>query len=404
MKTLATLLLLLGGAATVAAEPKFEPQTLDDKLAIGYGLAIGEVNGDKHPDILVADKKQFVWYKNPGRPGQAWAKFVMAENLTARDNVCIAARDINGDGKVEVAVGAMWNPGETSDPKKSGSVHYLVRPKDPTAKWEAIQLPHEPTVHRMRWVQVADNRHDLVVLPLHGRGNRGGAGDGVRVLAYRMPANPHDPWETTVLDQSMHMTHNFDILEATRPDGEKLRGVLLGGKEGVRAVMIDDGQWREGSKPNPAFTRAAGEVRGLPATTSEGLHYITTIEPMHGNSVVLYSGRDGQDTATRHVLDEDLKQGHALALADVLGAGRPQVIAGWRNPNRKGRVGIRLYELLDAAGSKWNTHVLDDNRMACEDLKIADLDGDGRLDVIACGRATKNLVVYWNRTEVPAAR
>lgn len=35
--------------------------------------------------------------------------------------------------------------------------------------------------------------------------------------------------------------------------------------------------------------------------------------------------------------------------------------------------------------------------MACEDLKLADLDGDGRLDIVASGRATKNLVIYWNR-------
>jgi len=35
--------------------------------------------------------------------------------------------------------------------------------------------------------------------------------------------------------------------------------------------------------------------------------------------------------------------------------------------------------------------------MATEDARSGDLDGDGRLDVIAAGRATKNLMVYWNR-------
>ncbi|MEZ5301545.1 MAG: VCBS repeat-containing protein [Verrucomicrobiales bacterium] len=35
--------------------------------------------------------------------------------------------------------------------------------------------------------------------------------------------------------------------------------------------------------------------------------------------------------------------------------------------------------------------------MACEDLKLADLNGDGRLDVIAAGRATNNVVIYWNK-------
>jgi hypothetical protein len=36
--------------------------------------------------------------------------------------------------------------------------------------------------------------------------------------------------------------------------------------------------------------------------------------------------------------------------------------------------------------------------MACEDLKLADLDADGRLDIVAAGRATNNLIVYWNDT------
>src|SRR3954464_8801239 len=94
----------------------FTAQTIDDKVSIGYGLAIGDVDGDKKPDILMADKKQFVWYRNGD-----WKRFILVENLTAADNVCIAARDIDGDGKVEIAVGAQWNPGETSDTLKSGS-------------------------------------------------------------------------------------------------------------------------------------------------------------------------------------------------------------------------------------------------------------------------------------------
>ena len=36
--------------------------------------------------------------------------------------------------------------------------------------------------------------------------------------------------------------------------------------------------------------------------------------------------------------------------------------------------------------------------MAVEDLKLADLDADGRLDIIAAGRSTKNLKIYWNKS------
>ena len=48
-------------------------------------------------------------------------------------------------------------------------------------------------------------------------------------------------------------------------------------------------------------------------------------------------------------------------------------------------------------------HVLDDRDMACEDLACADLNGDGRIDIVAAGRATGNVRIYWNEG-VPAAK
>ena len=121
---------------------------------------------------------------------------------------------------------------------------------------------------------------------------------------------------------------------------------------------------------------------------------------MHGNEVVfnsnliqLFGGKP-----VRSVLDDALAEGHALACADLLGQKRDQIVAGWRAPNKDKNVGIKMYVPMDDKGEKWQTHVIDDNGMACEDLKIADLDGDGQPDIIASGRATHNLVIYWNRT------
>ena len=60
------------------------------------------------------------------------------------------------------------------------------------------------------------------------------------------------------------------------------------------------------------------------------------------------------------------------------------------------KVGIRLYVPLDKEGKTWKQTVVDDNTMACEDLCLADLNGDGKLDIVAAGRATKNLKIYLN--------
>jgi hypothetical protein len=388
-----SVILLCAGIQLRAADtpaPKFRAVEFDNKIEIGYGVTVADVDGDGKADILLADKKQFVWYRNP-----TWEKFVLAENLTKLDNVCIAAADIDGDGKAEVAVGAEWNPGDTVN---SGAVFYLIPPKDRTQKWEAVQLPHEPTVHRMRWMRRADGKFDLVVVPLHGRGNKNGEGAGVKILAYKMPANPRESWKTEVINESLHMTHNLELVRWTRQaDGE----LLVAGKEGVfHFVGGADGRksWQiVGKRDNDSNFAGCGEVRAGGRGS-----FIATIEPMHGNQVVVYKAPSVDASSglwDRNPIDASLKEGHALACGDLLGIGSDQIVAGWRIKNGSGKVGIKIYVPADKENKQWKETLLDDNTMACEDLCLADLNADGKLDVVAAGRATKNVKIYFNERE-----
>jgi len=363
--------------------PKFEAQLIDDKVSIGYGLAIGDVDGDRKPDILMADKKQYVWYRNGD-----WKRFVMVENLTESDNVCIAARDIDGDGKVEVAVGAQWNPSETSDPLKSGSVHYLIRPKDPTLPWTPVKLHHEPTIHRMRWVKATNNRYHLIVLPLHGRGNKNGEGAGVKVIAYEVPADPKGSWKYTVIDESMHLTHNMDVLDIG--NSERL---YVGGKEGIKIFTYVNGAWSSSGPDWFVQGQSFGEVR-VARGKGETIR-MTGIEPMHGTQLTVY---DSKDTSKRMLLTSGLNQGHALGVSDLLNLGNNQVVVGWREPDAEKKVGVKIYVPQNPEGTSWKDYWVDDNGMACEDLQLADLDGDGKKDIIAAGRSSHNLKIYWNKS------
>ena len=377
---------LMAAVCSVAQErpaPVFEPQTIDDKIQIGYGIAAGDVDGDGRTDLLLADKKEIVWYQNPD-----WKKHVLARNLTPRDNVCLAARDIDGDGKVEVAVGAQWNPGETRDEAQSGAVFYLVRPADVTQPWTLVKLVHEPTVHRMKWVRVDSGKFQLLVAPLHGRGNdpSSGTGDPARLLAYDVPADvtQGDAWTATVADASLHKTHNLDV----RPSRRGPETVWLGGMEGARRITFADGKWQSEAANQPGMEKGIGEIRAF------GTDILALIQPMHGNQVTVY--HEGLKPV---VLDESLAEGHALVCEPVLGRGFPEVIAGWRLPDKSGKVGIKMFVREDSSGGEaWTTHVIDDNKVACEDLIAADLDADKRPDLIAAGRATRNVVIYWNKT------
>jgi hypothetical protein len=184
-------------------------------------------------------------------------------------------------------------------------------------------------------------------------------------------------------------------------DDDEAEELLIGGKEGVflsnwstedNALKLTQLASNEGG--------GVGEVRaGRLARPND---FFATVEPMHGTQLVLYRRpQGGSDNSPwpRHVLDATLVDGHALACGDLLGIGRDQIVVGWRAMNnRAAKVGVKLFTPVDGDGKEWKQTLVDDNTMACEDLMLADLNGDGRLDIIAAGRATKNLKVYFNET------
>ena len=386
MKAVATLSLsFLGWAALGQAAdlPKFRHVTIDDQVKIGYGTAIADMNGDKKPDIILCDARNIAWYENP-----SWEKHIIVENLTPRDHVCIAVRDIDGDGKAEIAAGAQWNPGETIDTAKSGAVFYLIPPADRTQKWTPVQLKHEPTTHRMRWFATPTGKFDLVVLPLHGRGNKGGKGDGVRTLAYHKPSDAEAKWSTTVIDDRMHTSHNFEVAQW---DKDAANEMLLGGLEGVFLLnpAIRGGWTRQQISNNPT-----GEVRQ--GAGARGEKFIAAIEPMHGNQLSIYTAAKGKKLWDRNVIDDSLDQGHALATGDFLGTGSDQIVVGWRGTRRTGKVGVKLFYPTNEQRTEWKSLLIDDNEMATEDIRVADLNADGKIDIVAAGRATHNLKIYFN--------
>jgi hypothetical protein len=390
MKSLALLFVL--PLAAGAAAPTFKAIDVDTKIEIGYGVTTADVNGDKKPDILLADKNQIVWYENPG-----WQKHVIAEKLTPLDHVCIAAADIDGDGKCEIAVGAGWNPNDTVN---SGALFYLQPPADRTQKWEAIKLPHEPTVHRIRWTRWPMGFPSLVSVPLHGRGNNPstGEGTGVRIMSYNKPVpafQPKDPWITNSLNTALHKTHNFEAIQWDAGAGDEL---LIASKEGVFLYSLHTAQ---GQPKQLTGTEGggAGEVRV--GKLVEDKRFLATIEPMHGTNLVIYIEPHPAFASKpwpRNVLDSSLLDGHALACGDLDGNPGDEIVVGWRAMGKKdAKVGIKLFTPTAKDGSAWTSILVDDNTMACEDLCLADLDGDGRLDIIAAGRATKNVKIYFNQ-------
>jgi hypothetical protein len=387
------------GALTVtsagAAEWKYQAAEIERELGVGYAVALDDVNGDGKPDIVVVDTDRVLWYENP-----SWQRRVLTEGTTVRDNVCLAAHDIDGDGKLDFAIGAGWK-GLNSEAQ--GTVQWLTRGAMLEEPWTVRHVAEEPSVHRMRWADLAgDGKPELVVLPLLGAGTTGPSFDQrpVRLLAFSIPENATtDRWPVQVLNEELHVAHNFWPNDF---NGDGKLDLLTVSFEGVSLLeRNDDGTWRRtligaGYQAEGATSRGASEIK--PGLLAGGDKYIATIEPWHGFQVVVYTRpAEGETLWQRHVLDEQLKWGHAVWCANLDADADEELIIGVRdqfddaNPS-----GVRIYDPTRAANGTltWNRQLVDPAGVAVEDLAAADLNGDGLTDIVAVGRATKNVRVY----------
>jgi hypothetical protein len=394
------LLLVLSLPAPRAAEekPAFRMQEIETGLGVGYCVLLVDVDGDGKKDIVVADKTRVVWYQNP-----TWKRRIITENKTKPDNVSIAAYDIDGDGKIDFALAGGWGNLQSKD---VAPVYWLRRGKTLDDQWEAFPIAEEVCVHRIRFADLdGDGKPELIISPLLGKGSTQAKnwmdGEPVKTFAIKIPKDPvKDRWEPIVLDESMHVIHNVWPIPA---NGRKGMDLLTASYEGVGVLKPDGEKWKRtqlgnGNQDNPKNNRGASEIKMGHLKNSK---FIATIEPWHGNQVVVYTPPEdpSQTQWVRHVVDESLKWGHAVWCADLDGDGEDELIIGVRDdlsmkPGE--RRGVRIYKATDGKGAKWSRTLIDEGGVAVEDLSVADLNGDGKLDIVAVGRQTHNIRIYWN--------
>lgn len=384
--TVAAIWMLSTVCRAAADFPAFEAVTIDPEIGkVCYAVSLADVNGDGRVDVVAVSENRVQWYENP-----TWAKHVILENQTALDNVCLAAADIDRDGQLDFALGAGWT--------KIGTIQWIARGADPAARWSVHEIGVELSTHRMSFADVlGTGTPQLVVSPLLKS-----AADGVRLLAFEVPRRPRDePWRATVLDASLNRMHNHTHVD-WNDDG--LPETLVACEQGVFLIeRLADGTFRKvlvgsGAAGDRPELRGAGEIKV--GRGPDGGRFLATIEPMHGTHAVVYlPSADGRLPWQRVELDGTLRQGHAVWTADLTGDGQDEIVIGHREAGPGPVVGPGLYvfQRAEPTGKSWTKHVIDDGGCAVEDACAADLDGDGRVDLIAGGRATHNVKLYFNR-------
>lgn len=357
---------------------KFRAQEIATDFGIGYAVASADVNGDALVDIIAINATELVWFAAP-----AWTKAViLPAGATTADNVAIAPHDIDGDGRLDIALAAGWTRQNT------GTLQW-VRQNAPgtTPAWEVFPISAEPTLHRIRWADVdGDKRSELIAAPLHGKGAKGAEGPAARLLVFRPPANPRtDPWTMEVAGEANHIQHNFLSMNLDTDAQEEL---VTAGHEGLMTWKRgSDGVWKrtligEGS-PGEVKLGRVGKRRVL-----------ATVEPWHGAGVAVYVEQPGATLWAKTTIESGLTEGHALGWADFDGDGDEELAVGWR----RGQPGLAVY-FVGADGALKSKMMVDAGGMDTEDIVVGDFNGDRLPDIVASGRATRNVKIYWNETK-----
>jgi len=386
-----------------AAPPVSFRAHLIDHLPGAYQCSVADMNGDGKPDIIAlsSDRSEIAWYENP-----AWKKHLLT--TATHSNIDIAGYDLDGDGKLEMAVASEFDLGNT---QRGGRVQWFKPGADVTAEWTGHEIAMLPTAHRLRWADWdGDGKKELVVVPILGPGATPPTYAGP--LSITNYAFTKGEAHATVVDRSLTVAHGMRILDF---DGDGRDDLLVASYEGV-TLFKPQGKGLATTRTWQKIALASGEQSMPPKRGSSEVDrgwlkpnvgstrrrpFLATIEPWHGNEVVVYTPpADGKGLWKRQVLDTTLEDGHALVCADLDGDGQSEILASYRGRGHN----LYCYRCLNADGTQWERSTIDAGGMGGAGIVAADLNGDGRIDLICSGSSTTNVKWYENFGPEPAPR
>lgn len=361
------------------AKIRFKRTQLDAKFR-SEGAAVGDFNHDGKMDISAGS----VYYAAPD-----WQMHVVAEEAREYDphgysnSFCNFADDLNGDGWTDLLV--VDFPGQQT--------WWFENPQSAEGSWKRHVLTPVTNNESPIYLDVdGDGQRELVAAFSPDAKNPDGPERQMGII--RRGADVFEPWKILAISD-----------KGAKGTAKYAHGLGVGdvNRDGRNDVVIPEGWWEAPEKPGDAPWKFHEAPFGQPSSNMHVYDFDgdgdNDVLSSAAHQIGIWWHEQTADGWKTHEIDRSFSQTHSLCLADINGDGLPDFVTGKRwwahGPNGDVNPGdpavMFWFELTRKDGKPvWIPHEFDHDSGVGTQFEVADVNGDGLLDVATSNKKGVN--------------
>jgi hypothetical protein len=408
----------------------FTPHVIATNLHYSVAIHVVDLDRDGDMDLLLAarDGNSITWYENIGGAPPTFVPHLVSAN--ALGAVSVHAGDMNGDGAIDIV--------SASENDNKISIYYNNGARPPTfyevVAYQPLLPPPGENYAKAVYVADIDSDGDLDIAYVGENNNEVGwlenVGGSPPVFVPHILSNDANHAKDIVA-ADLDGDGDIDLLVASsgdnkvawfenngaRPPAFTLR-LISTGAQGARAVhaadLDGDGDLdvlsasrtdgRVTWYPNPAIRRSAvlnaatqnvvyirQGARGVHAADVDGDGHIDLLS-ITENEVAWHQNNGAiPPSFTTHIVGTNLSGGRWVTAGDLDGDGDLDIVAASKRDNQ-----IAWYENLGGNPPTFASHIVTQQALGVRAVLIADLDGDGDLDLYSASDTDNAISWYEN--------